>query len=77
MTSLEGDFTGKRPDVDNLGNTVAMPSYLIFNMNYMYDFNQSFSTYVKIKNLLDKNYEEVFGYGTGGRAAMLGLRYSF
>jgi vitamin B12 transporter len=75
--SIEGDFNGKRPDVDNLGNAVEMPSYLIFNANYNYAINQKLMTYVKIRNILDHDYEEVFGYGTGGRAATLGLRYSF
>lgn len=75
--TLEGDFTGKRPDVDNLGNAVSMPSYTIFNMYYSFDLNQRFSTYVKVKNILDKDYEEVFGYGTGGRAASLGIKYLF
>ncbi|MBC7428071.1 MAG: TonB-dependent receptor [Bacteriovorax sp.] len=74
---LEGDFKGKRLDVDNAGNLVSMPSHTIFNVNYTYEFNQSFSTYVKIKNILDKDYEEVFGYGTGGRAYTTGLKYIF
>ena len=75
--TLEGDFTGKRPDVDNAGNTVSMPSYTIFNMSYTLDINQHFATYVKVKNILDRDYEEVFGYGTGGRAASLGVKYYF
>jgi vitamin B12 transporter len=75
--TVDGNYTGKRPDVDNSGNTVLMPSYTIFNLNYAFDFNQSFSTYLKIKNILNKDYEEVFGYGTGGRAFTLGLKYVF
>ena len=74
---LEGDFTGKRNDVDNLGNTVKMPSYLIFNLNYDYKVSSHSSLYVKIKNLLDKDYEEVYGYGTGGRLMTTGFKYNF
>lgn len=75
--TVEGDFTGKRPDVDNLGNTVYLGSNLVFNMNYSYSFTTKFSSYVKVKNILNKDYEDVYGYGTGGRAATLGLKYIF
>ena len=75
--NLEGDFTGKRPDVDNLGNAVAMGSHLIFHANYGHIFTDKFSTFVKIKNILDKDYEDVYGYSTGGRTATLGLKYIF
>ncbi len=74
---LEGDFTGKRPDVDNLGNTVNMPSYTIFHFNCEVEMNQNLIAYLKIRNLLDKEYEEVYGYGTGARAGTLGLKYIF
>lgn len=75
--TVEGDFTGKRPDVDNLGNTVRLGSNLVFNMNYSFNFTEEFSTYAKVRNILDKDYEDIYGYGTGGRAATLGLKYIF
>lgn len=75
--TVESDFTGKRPDVDNLGNRVSLGSHLVFNMNYAYNFTEKFSTYAKVRNILDKDYEDIYGYGTGGRAATLGLRYIF
>ncbi|AUN96796.1 TonB-dependent receptor [Bacteriovorax stolpii] len=77
LVSIEGDFTGKRNDVDNLGNTVHMPSFLIFNLRYEREFRANTSIYLKVKNLLDRDYEEVYGYGTGGRIASVGLRYVF
>ena len=75
--TTEGDFTGKRPDIDNLGNQVSLGSNLVFNMNYAYNFTEKFSTYAKVRNILDKDYEDIYGYGTGGRAATLGLKYIF
>lgn len=75
--TLEGDFTGKRMDIDNLGNRVHMPSYLIFNLSYEQEFRPKTSIYFKVKNLLDRDYEEVYGYGTGGRMGSVGLRYVF
>jgi vitamin B12 transporter len=75
--TVEGDFTGKRPDVDNLGNTVSLGSNIVFNMNYSYNITTQFSSYAKIRNILNKDYEDIYGYGTGGRSATLGLKYIF
>jgi len=30
-----------------------------------------------LKNLLDKDYQQIFGYGTPGRSGNIGLRYRF
>ena len=70
-------YTGKRNDVDNLGNPVNMNSYLISNLNYRYVLNTKAELYLKIKNLFNKDYEEIYGYGTGGRAATVGAKYQF
>lgn len=75
--NLEGDFTGERLDVDNQGNDVTLPSYLIFNFNYDIHLRNNFSSYFKLKNILNKEYEEIFGYGTGGRNFSLGFKYLF
>ena len=75
--TLESEFTGSRADIDNLGNPVNMGPHLVHNFNYAYSFTDKFSTYAKVKNILDKDYEDIYGYGTGGRAATLGLKYIF
>ena len=75
--TLEGDYTGRRPDIDNLGNPVSLGSHLVYNFNYAYNFTEKFSTYTRVKNILGIDYEDVYGYGTGGRAATLGLKYIF
>ena len=74
-------FTGKRDDVDNLGQTISMDSYFVSSLNYQYKFNQSEQSttmfYLKIKNIFNTDYEEIYGYGTGGRAFTLGCKYTF
>ena len=75
--TLESEFTGSRADIDNLGNPVNIGQHLVNNFNYAYSFTDKFSTYAKVKNILDKDYEDIYGYGTGGRAATLGLKYIF
>lgn len=73
----EFSFTGQRADVDNDGRTVSMPSYLLSNLNYRYAIDIRNDFYLKIKNAFDTEYEEIYGYGTGGRAFTAGMQYSF
>lgn len=73
----EFSFIGKRSDVDNDGNTVKLKSYLLSSLNYRYALDPRNDFYLKIKNVFDTEYEEVFGFGTGGRAFTAGMQYSF
>ncbi|MBC7539306.1 MAG: TonB-dependent receptor [Bacteriovorax sp.] len=73
----ELSYVGKRNDVDNLGNTVKMDSYLLSNLNYRYVLNSQHEFYLKIKNLFDNDYEEIYGFGTGGRAITAGAHYNY
>jgi vitamin B12 transporter len=73
----ELSYTGKKSDVDNLGNTVQMDSYLLSNLSYRFEMNVQSEVYFKIKNVFNLEYEEIFGYGTGGRAMTAGMKYSF
>lgn len=73
----ELSFVGQRLDVDNSGNTVRDDSYLLSNLNYRYVLNEQNEFYLKIKNLFDKDYEEIYGFGTGGRAITVGAHYNF
>ena len=70
-------YTGNRNDLDNLGNTVKMNSYLLANLNYRYILNAHNEFYLKIKNLFDKEYEEIYGFGNGGRAFTIGAHYNY
>lgn len=73
----EFSFIGKRSDVDNDGNTVKLESYLLSSLNYRYALDPRNDFYFKIKNVFDTEYEEIFGFGTGGRAFTAGMQYSF
>ena len=75
--SYEFSYMGKRDDVDNLGNVVKMNSYLLSNINYRYKVNSQNEIYLKIKNLFNENYEEIYGFGNGGRAITLGASRSY
>lgn len=73
----ELSYVGKRLDVDNNGMNVKMDSYLLSSFNYRYVLNDHQDFYLKIKNLFDSDYEEIYGFGTGGRAITAGAHYNF
>lgn len=73
----ELSYVGNRLDVDNSGNTVKDDAYLLSNLSYRYVLNEKNEYYLKIKNLFDKDYEEIYGFGTGGRAITAGAHYNF
>lgn len=77
LASCEVTYIGKRADVDNLGNPVQMNSYLISDVGYRYLLNEKSEYFLKIKNLFNTEYEEIFGYGTGGLALTAGAQFSY
>ena len=75
--TLEGDFNSRKPDIDSTGNRVSVPSYIIYNFYYNHELTKNYSTYAKVQNILDKDYEDVYSYGTAGMSMTLGLKYIF
>lgn len=75
--AYELNYTGSRSDVDNSGLGVEMKSYLLSHLNYRYLLNEHHEFYLKIRNVFNTEYEEIYGYGTGGRAFSFGAQYSF
>lgn len=53
---------------------VDLKSYTLVNLNATYDVNPHLQLFARVENLLDKNYQEVFGYATPGRAGYGGVR---
>lgn len=77
LLNYEISFTGQRLDVDNDGRTVKTNAYLLSHVSYKYRLNETNEFFLKIKNLFNKSYEEIYGFGTGGRALTLGARFYF
>lgn len=75
--NYELSFTGQRTDVDNNNSTVKMSSFLLSNISYRYKLSDKDEYFIKIKNLFDKDYEEIYGFGTGGRALTAGAHFLF
>ena len=56
--------------------TVTLDDYTLLNVNADFRATDKLDIYLRLDNLLDDQYEEVFGYRTLGFGANLGLRYS-
>jgi vitamin B12 transporter len=77
--NVNGEYIGTRysPNI-NWGNPdVKTGNYTIWNAVVDYDVSKNFSTYVKIDNIFNKDYQIVDGYATSQRAAYVGLKASF
>lgn len=55
---------------------VRLSDYTLLNINANYSASDKLDIYLRLDNLLDENYEEVYGYQTLGFGASLGLRYA-
>ena len=57
--------------------TVDLKDYTVVNLGIQHKLNKKFTITAKISNLFDEQYEEIFSYGTAGRAYYLGVRADF
>jgi len=56
---------------------VSLESFWLLGLTASYDINQNTNIFVRANNLLDEDYEQVYGYRTPGRSAFLGVRLGF
>lgn len=80
--ALAADYGGTRTDVffppwPDPSETVTLDSYWLVDLTLQYQLSKSTSVFAKGTNLLDEEYEQVYGYQTPGIAAYLGLRMNF
>ena len=64
---LNFEFNGRRWDYGD----VELPAYHIFNLRGRYRWKSSHHLALKVGNVLDKRYEEIYNYGSIGRNFML------
>ncbi len=72
-TSLNYTYIGQRENSDF--DTIVLSSYSLIDLGVNYTFSKGHDLLLKIGNLLDKEYEQVDGFGTMGRNFL--LRYNF
>ncbi|MFM6927087.1 MAG: TonB-dependent receptor domain-containing protein, partial [Bdellovibrio sp.] len=67
-------YVGDREDIDPVSYArVKNPSYDVVHLQANYQLVDSFKISMRIQNLLDRQYEEILGYGTAGRSFYIGL----
>jgi vitamin B12 transporter len=77
--NINGEYIGSRESVNYLSSTqkTKTGNYTIWNAVVDYDISKNFSTYLKLDNIFNKDYQIVDGYATSQRAAYFGLKASF
>ncbi|MDH5500330.1 MAG: TonB-dependent receptor, partial [Gammaproteobacteria bacterium] len=79
---LYADYGGKRDDIffppfPEPSQVVTLGSYWLLGLTAAFDVSKNVNVFARLTNLLDENYEQVYGYNTPGRAAYLGMRLNF
>ena len=75
--NLTGTFVGDRTDKDFStwpAVTVTLDSYTLVNLAGSFAISDKLKLTGRVENLLDEQYQEVFGYGTPGRSAYFGIK---
>ena len=74
-------FNGEQQDLEFVASTpvtrVTLDSHALVNTSFNHDFNKRFKGTLRIKNLLNDQYSEVFSYRGTGRTVLAGLEYRF
>jgi vitamin B12 transporter len=74
-TNIEIIYVGEReePDFINYPSRIIMPDNLLVNLAAHYDLFSFLRLQGRIENLFDKQYEEIYGYGTAGLSVYGGI----
>lgn len=80
--SLNADYGGTRLDIfyppwPEPSATVTLGDYWLLDLAAHYQVSPSLALFARASNLLDADYEQVYGYRSPGRAAYLGVRVTF
>ena len=72
------DHTGKQTDTDfGTFSAVTLDAFTLVGLNASYGLNDVVTLSLRGQNLLDEDYQEVFGYASQGRTVFFGVRASF
>ena len=56
---------------------VRLESFWLLDLTANFEISRNTGVFVRASNLLDEDYEQVFGYRTPGRAVYAGVRFGF
>ncbi|QOP40293.1 TonB-dependent receptor plug domain-containing protein [Sulfurimonas marina] len=73
---VDGEYIGSRFDRDN-NQGVQTGYYTLVNFVANYKIDKNFTTYFKVDNIADTDYQVVDGYATAQRSTYLGVSYRY
>ena len=81
-TSLNADYGGTRTDIffppwPDPSEIVTLSDFWLIDLAAQYRATDTITVFAKGSNLLDDDYEQVYGYRTPGRSGYFGVRVSF
>ena len=81
-TTLVADYGGTRQDMffppwPEPPTVVTLGNYWVVDLTAQYRLNRTVALFVRGSNLLDDDYEQVYGYRTQGRMGTIGVRARF
>lgn len=77
--NLVVDYNGEQKDLDfttSPASRVTLDDYVMVNLNGSYRINDNLQVFGRVENLLDEDYQEVFGFETFDRGFFVGLKAS-
>jgi vitamin B12 transporter len=80
--SLAAQYNGSQDDQffppwPEASRIVGLDDYTLLNLTATWTVREGTELYLRGENLLDEDYEEVYGFGAPGAGGYLGLRYRF
>ena len=80
--ALSADYGGTRQDAffppwPNPMEIVTLDNHWLLDLTAQFDVSDAARLFMRASNLLDTEYEQVYGYRTPGRAAYAGIQVSF
>ena len=78
--NLNISYIGEYEDMDFTtypGERITLGNYALVNLFSTYDLTESLEVFVKINNLLDRDYQEVFGFAVSGASFYGGIKAVF
>ena len=73
--NVNGYYAGTR--YDDTSKSIQTGKYSVTNISLRHNFAQSYTGEIEIRNVFDRFYQEVDGYGTAGRSIYIGISAKF
>ena len=71
-------YNGEMPDSEFVTfGRATLDDYVLVNVGGDYALSESVTLYGRVNNLLDEDYEEIFGFNTAGVTGFVGVRLTF